>query len=289
MNFFARYEKKTVSKESFQQTKKDPLVTMYNEFDTISTEDFNDFTKYLGVKFAKLSIAVKDAFEVLTTWNYKPMEDLNFREFQMIMNKLDYLEIKNIQVPQPVSFNGTLLDYLEDSKKRFEFIAKFNEQILTPAIKRFSHYLDNPEERADRRDFVPGIEVKDREKMIQDNARWFDYRQREANAMFGTIYHSNSDFVKCLYLTEQYKKTVGSSGSADAVTKRVNDLKKLIIVLMERLGKDEIKPSQEFLDMVSVDVKEIAKWVEFYSLIMAMLMDVNSCLTQTEDILKDLV
>lgn len=293
MNFFARYEKKTVSNESISEPiKREPKDELNYQLDNISTEDFNDFVKYLGVKYASLSIAVKDAFEVLTTWNYDPMNRLNPREFQTFMNRLDYLELKSIEVPQPISFKGNLLKYLEDSKGRMDFLAKFNELILTPSIKRFGHYLANPEERMDTRGFIEGVnnntlrEFGTIDSMIKDNARWFDYRDRKATTLFGDIYHSNNEFVKCLYLTETYKSIVEKTASLEQTHKHVEQLKQVILSLMERLGKDEIKPSKEFITMVSDEVKSVAQWIEFYSLMMAMLMDVNSCLSQTETIIK---
>lgn len=267
-----------------------PDNALFKQLDTISTEALaiGNFARYFSRKADALNIAVQEGFKYLTTYNYEPMETLHPMEMDNFTSTMDFFEHEDVKVPQPVGFKGELLPYTSLLIERAQTMNKVLENVLKPATSRFGHYLSMPMDRAERRDFEFGINIQDdRDKMNKEDAKLFG-SNRSAQASLGNLFNSFSDFVEAERNMLTVKATLGEGGM-DAVKKSVQALTITAQALIKRLGQDTThKPSGEFVKMISDQLTEVAKWVEWYAGQMTRIIDTNNAIYEAEKVILTL-
>lgn len=266
-----------------------PDNALFKQLQTISTEALviGNFARYFSRKAESLNIAVKEGFKYLTTYNYDPMETLHPLQMANYVETLDFMEHEDLTVPQPISFKGELLPYTTLLLERAQVMTKVLTNVIQPATSRFGHYLSLPMDRAERRDFEYGINIQDdREKMTKEDAKLFG-SNHSASAKLGNLFNSFSDFVESERNMLAVKAAIGEGGM-DSVKKAVQALTITASALINRLGADEKnKPSGEFVKMISEQLTEVAKWVEWYAGQMTRIIETNNVLYAVEkEILK---
>lgn len=261
-----------------------PDNALFKQLNTIATESFSigNFARYFSRKAEALNISVQEGFKYLTTYNYDPMETLHPLEMSNFTSTMDFMDHEDVKVPQPVSFKGELLPYTVLLLERAQTMNKVLTNVIQPATSRFGHYLSMPMDRAERRDFEYGINItSDRDKMYQEDAKLFG-NNRSAQASLGSLFNSFSDFVEAERNMNAVKATLGEGGM-DQVKKAVQALTITAGALIKRLGQDEKnKPSGEFVRMISDQLTEVAKWVEWYSAQMTRVIETNNALYAAE-------
>lgn len=266
-----------------------PDNALFKQLDTISTEALaiGNFARYFSRKAESLSIAVQEGFKYLTTYNYEPMETLHPMQMANYVETLDFMDHEDLKVPQPTSFKGELLPYTTLLLERAQTMNKVLTNVIQPATSRFGHYLSMPMDRAERRDFEFGINIQDdREKMNKEDAKLFG-SNRSSSASLGSLFNSFSDFVEAERNMLSVKATLGEGGM-DSVKKAVQALTITAGALIKRLGEDDRnKPSNEFVKMISDQLTEVARWVEWYAGQMTRIIETNNALYEVEkEILK---
>lgn len=266
-----------------------PDNALFKQLRTISTESVSigNFARYFSRKADSLNIAVQEGFKYLTTYNYEPMETLHPLQMDNFVSTLDFMDHESLKVPQPTSFKGELLPYTTLLMERAQTMNKVLTNVIQPATTRFGHYLSMPMERAERRDFEYGINIQDdRDKMNAEDAKLFG-SNRSSSASLGQLFNSFSDFITAERNMQTVKATLGEGGM-DSVKKAVQALTITAGALIKRLGQDERnKPSNEFVKMISEQLTEVARWVEWYSGQMTRIIETNNALYEAEkEILK---
>lgn len=266
-----------------------PDNALFKQLNTISTEALviGNFGRYFSRKADALSIAVQEGFKYLTTYNYDPMETLHPLQMDNYVSTLDFMDHEDLKIPQPVSFKGELLPYTALLLERAQTMNRVLTNVIQPATTRFGHYLSLPMDRAERRDFEYGINIQDnRDKLNAEDAKMFG-SNRSSTASLGTLFNSFSDFVAAERNMLTVRSTLGEGGM-DQVKKAVQALTITAGALIKRLGEDQHnRPSGEFVKMISDQLTEVAKWVEWYAGQMTRIIETNNALYEAEkEILK---
>lgn len=266
-----------------------PDNALFKQLHTISTEalSIGNFARYFSRKADALSIAVQEGFKYLTTYNYEPMETLHPLQMANYTETLDFMDHEDLKVPQPTSFKGELLPYTSLLLERAQTMNKVLTNVIQPATTRFGHYLSLPMDRAERHDFEFGINIQDdRDKMNKEDAKLFG-SNRSSSASLGNLFNSFSDFVEAERNMLVVKSTLGEGGM-DSVKKAVQALTITASALIKRLGEDaQNRPSNEFVKMISDQLTEVARWVEWYAGQMTRIIETNNALYEVEkEILK---
>lgn len=267
----------------------EPDNELFKQLHTISTEALviGNFARYFSRKSDSLSIAVQEGFKYLTTFNYDPMETLHPGQMANYTATLDFMEHEDLKVPQPNGFKGELLPYTSMLLERAQIMNKVLTNVIQPATTRFGHYLSLPMDRAERRDFEYGINIaEDRDKLAKEEAALFG-SNRSTQASLGNLFNSFSDFVDAERNMLSVKALLGEGGT-ETVKKAVNALTITAAALIKRLGQDAAnKPSNEFVKMISEQLTEVARWVEWFAGQMTRIIETNNALYEVEkEILK---
>lgn len=267
-----------------------PDNALFKQLDTISNEALviGNFARYFSRKSEALNVAVQEGFKYLTTYNYDPMETLHPLQLSNFVDSLDFIDHEDIKVAQPTSFKGELLPYTALLLERAQVMNKVLTNVIKPATSRFGHYLSIPMDRAERRDFEYGINItSNRDEIIKEEAKWFG-SNRSATASLGTLFNSFSDFVDAERNMLTVKATLNEGGT-DSVKKAVTALTETASALIKRLGEDaRNKPSNEFVKMMSEQLTEVAKWVEWYASQMTRIIETNNALYEAEKVILKL-
>lgn len=264
-----------------------PIEGLFNDLEIVSTEAgfVGNLTNYFAKKSINLNISIREGFKYLTTWNYDPMLKLNPSQMANFVNHLDYLQLEDMIVDQPVGFNGELLDYVTGLVQRAKVMEEIVTKVIQPATSRFGHYLTIPEDRAERRNFEFGIDINaDLDSLIKADAKYFS-TGRSSTTKFGNLFGSLNDFVMTERLMTEIN-TILKGGQTSTIKAAVDALSLTATSLVSRLDKDT-KPSKEFAKMISEELAQVAKWVEWYSVQMTKIIETNNVLAKIEKDLRD--
>lgn len=264
-----------------------PALEMYAALELVSNEAaiIGNMTNYFSRNYQKVNMAVREGFRYLTTWNYDPMVKLNSQQMASFITSLDYIEIQDTHVSQPASFKGSLLPYTSDLVVRAKVMRDVLDKVLKPAAARFGHYLNTPIDRGERRQFEYGINIGIKlDDLIKADAEYFG-SGRSATAKFGDLYSSLEDFVRSERNMEEVAAIV-SGGNTNEVKRAVDSLSAVATTLIERLGVETDKASKEFVTMLGEELKEVARWVEWYALQMTRIIETNNVIAKIEGELR---
>lgn len=261
-----------------------PDNELFKQLGTIATESFTigNFARYFTRKSESLSIAVQEGFKYLTTFNYDPMDALHPAEMSNFVSTLDFMDLEDLKVAQPNSLKGDLLSYTALLVVHANTMQKVLDDVIKPATSRFGHYLSLPMDRAERKDFEFGIIIEsDRDQLVKEEAKHFG-SNRSSSVRLGDLFNSFDDFVTAERNMQTVKSIIGIN-STNQVKEAVNALTVTASTLIRRLGEDaNNKPSNEFVRMISEQLTEVARWVEWYSAKMTKIIETNNTLAAVE-------
>lgn len=261
-----------------------PDTTLFQELGTVSTEAgfIGNVARYFSRRADSLNIAVREGFKYLTTFTYDPMETLHPGQMVSFVQNLDYMELEDLKVAQPVGFKDKLLPYTASLLDRAKVMDQVLEQVIRPATARFGHYLTTPVDRAERRGFQYGVQIgQSIDELVKADAQFFA-SSRSSTASFGKLFDSMSDFVGSERNMLEVN-TVLKGGVTSDVKNAVNALSLTATALIDRIGKEsDIKTSSEFAKMMAEELTEVAKWVEWYAVQMTRIIETNNVLYAIE-------
>jgi hypothetical protein len=265
-----------------------PSNALFEQLGTISTEAMmmGNISKYFGRKVDSLSVSIQEGFKYLTTYNYDPMETLHPNQLQSCVNGLDYFEVESLKISQPNGLKGEILPLTAMLVDHAKVMTLVLDEVIRPATSRFGHYLSLNFDRADRRDFEFGISIgADRMKLLEDESKLYT-GTRQAQTTFGKAFNSFADFVSA----ERNMQTVSQlvhGGATDEIKKAVQALVQTSGALIRRISEERsVTTSNEFAKMISDQLAEAGRWVEWYSAQMTRIIETNNVLYEIE---KDLL
>lgn len=285
MSIYSRYgTNEVVSMESAEPVQ-DPVRDLYKACTTISMEaaEMGSIAGFFVRAGNNLSMAIKRGFDFLTTWNYAPLPALNPGNMRSIVRTLDYMELQSKPVSQPRGFTGNLHDYVMAMEPRIMLAAQLKTNVLEPAIKRLGHYMSNPTERTDRRDFVGGgADVAQTGKALADEAKFYGKGDNQATAEFGQLFNNLQEFVQTEYKLVEYA-TILKNASPTDIRASVDNLASVAQGLLKSMGTDPT--SKQLTQAIGQELQNAAKWVEWYAVQYTKLVEVTQvCSTIEADI-----
>lgn len=285
MSIYSRYgNNEVVSLESAEPVQ-DPVRDLYKACATISMEaaEMGSIAGFFVRAGNNLSMAIKRGFEFLTTWNYAPLATLNPGNMRSIVRTRDYMELQSKPVSQPRGFTGNLHDYVMSMEPRIMLAAQLKTNVLDPAIKRLGHYLTNPTEREDRRDFVGGgADVAQTGKALIDEAKFYGKGDNQATAEFGQLFNNLQEFVQTEYKLVEYAGILKQATPTD-IRASVDNLASVAQGLLKSMGSDPT--SKQLTQAIGQELQNAAKWVEWYAVQYTKLAEVTQvCATIEADI-----
>jgi hypothetical protein len=261
-----------------------PSNALFEQLGTISTEAMmmGNISKYFGRKVDSLNVSIQEGFKYLTTYNYDPMETLHPNQLQSIVNGLDYFEVESLKISQPNGLKGEILPLTAMLVDHAKVMTLVLDEVIRPATSRFGHYLSLSFDRADRRDFEFGISIgADRMKLLEDESKLYT-GTRQSQTTFGKAFNSFADFVSA----ERNMQTVSQlvhGGATDEIKKAVQALVQTAGALIRRISEERsTTTSNEFAKMISDQLAEAGRWVEWYSAQMTRIIETNNVLYEIE-------
>jgi hypothetical protein len=288
MSLFTRYgDNEVVSNESVGQTTVDPIRQFYFACESISMEaaEMGSIAGWFARMGSNVSMSIQRGFELMTTYNWAPLTTLYPSQMGTVMRSLDYMEIQSKSVSQPRGFSGNLHDYVMGMAPRIQLACAIKANVLDPAIQRLGHYLTNPGERGDRRDFPGGAaDIGQIAKLLADEAKFFK-GGADATASFGQLFSNNTEFTKAEFQMVEYGKLLAQTPPA-AVKAAVEQLTAVASGLFKSLSSERDPASKQLIQAVGAELTTVAKWIEWYAVQITHLTETNAVFAQLEKELR---
>lgn len=267
-----------------------PSNQLFEDLGTISNEAMviGNISKYFGRKVDSLNVSIQEGFKYLTTYNYDPMETLHPTQLATFTNSLDFFEHEDLKVPQPNGLKGEILPVTAMLVEHAKVMDQVLNNVIRPATSRFGHYLSIPFDRAERRDFEYGITISaDRIKLVEAEAKFYT-GNRAAHTTLGKVFNSFSDVVTAERNMQTVSELVHGGATSD-IKNAVQALVQTAGALIRRIGEERgTTTSNEFAKMISDQLSEAGRWVEWYAAQMTRIIEVNNVLYEIEKEILDL-
>ena len=290
MNIFDKYTPSIAVESATDQPQISPDQQLFMALDTISTEAafIGNMGNYFKRKLSHFGMSITEGFNYLTTWNYDPMLPLSPLIVRGAVDTLDYLEVGGLMVQQPNGFKGELLPYTGKLIRRTEIMHRIIDNAIKPLTMRFGHYLANPSERSETRDFQFPVTLGNMlPELIKEDSEHFT-NNRQATVKFNKLFSSMSEFVSCIENIHEVSNAVKAGGTED-IKGHVKNLVDTVNALMTDISTNkEHEASKEFTKMLSEELKIAAQWVEWYAVQMTRIIETNNTLHANVQILRAL-
>jgi hypothetical protein len=284
MSLFTRYgDNAVVSNESVGAPTVDPIRQFYFACESISMEaaEMGSIAGWFARMGSNVSMAVKRGFELMTTYDWAPLTTLYPSNMNTVMRSLDYMEIQSKPVSQPRGFSGNLHDYVIGLAPRIQLACAIKANVIDPAIQRLGHYVTNPGERGDRRDFPGGAaDIGQLAKLLAEEAKYFKGGS-DATASFGQLFSNNAEFVKAEFQMVEYGKLLAQTPPS-AVKASVEQLSAVAQGLFKSLSSERDPASKQLIQTIGNELVAVAKWVEWYAVQITRLTETNAVFAQLE-------
>lgn len=197
------------------------------------------------------------------------------KEYHNILSSLasiDYMAVREVNVPVPPSFQGSMEEYIETLQEAFELVRGFLKTTLIPARNHFSHLLANPELlRSVSRSAMPSQYVSQREAvetLKNKIVKFHKVNQSSSTAPFGKLYSNMMQFKTAISTTGNLYGMVESDQqlSMSVILKTVEEVGAILDKIHLRGRQDPVKyeitidVSREIANVVF----DLAEAVEFF-------------------------
>lgn len=285
MSFLAKY----VDDAAVPTPTLTPVQALNAELETVSIEAFKigDLGGYIARKSNQLSMVVSEGFKALLVDDKVKTPTFDLNAINRKLAGLDYLAIGETELHIPVGFSAT---YLNQYIKMLEEgpLVSMNElvdEVLVPAQKFLSYYINNPDEQLQRHNFNGGVgRNKDYlANLISGHSSWFAPGSRSSTRKLEDLFENkngiNHAFVTLSSLNRGIKVT------PDKVNREVAKLSQLAQTLFSSIDPSTTKATPQFLAEAAQQLKLASDWVSWYAAVTTQLLDVNSAMKHNEKLL----
>lgn len=281
--FLPDYEAPVVERPEVELT---PMEKLDVVCDQVATEAFSvgDLSNYLTQKSAQITAALSDAFRFLTTRDYKRPEMLNAIALGRYLNTKQYTALQDIEIHVPVGFQGNLLDYVKHLHGApHAHMTCLIRDVLIPAQKRFGYYLSNPTESNDRRDFQGGskFSLADLKALTDAEAAFVIAGNHSARRPLGDVFNNLGEIELAMAGINHVNKEVWRDAVPGQVEAEVQKLVKISTALFDTLAGGS-NASSQFTAALAEELRTVAKWVEWYSVMQTRLGDLTTAMKLNE-------
>lgn len=264
------------------------LERLYVACEQYSQEAFNisDISRSILTRTAKLTAVFRDAFRFVTTWDYSRPEVLNVRSLARVLKSHQYTDVADIVVYKPVGFHGNLLEYVNELQQvQLPTLASIRESVLQHARRELSAYIDDPDSLNENRAMTlvtPGFSLAKLEELKRTEAKWVIAGNRSTEATYGELFQNHNECSEALTKLN----TVNASRWKTANPKQVSDelMSTTAIVgrLLESLNQEGVGVSDQVRKVIAEQVELIARWIEWYSVMVTRIIDLTAAMKLTE-------
>lgn len=212
--------------------------------------------------------------------------NVNKKEFLAAVEKTNFLDIDEfkIQAPDGYSAGKNFKDYTALLLKISEKLAKIDSDLITPYSNYLAKLISTPEHKFDTSNYFLLLDNygKDRDPALAELKSYFEGSSKASK--LGDVIKRNSDWSTIIENLEASNKLVGSV-NLEKLNKKVDEIKSYLDIIAERIRADKLENvSKEVTKSLSEGVYQIAKELEYFSVIYYHLMAMN---TSVELIAKD--
>ena len=281
--FLPDYEAPVVERPEVELT---PMEKLDIVCDQVATEAFSvgDLSNYLTQKSAQITATLTDAFRFLTTRDYKRPESLNAIALGRYLSTKQYTALQDIEVHVPVGFQGSLLDYVKHLHGApHAHMTCLIRDVLVPAQKRFGYYLSNPTESNDRRDFQGGskFSLDDLKALTDAEANFVIMGNHSSRRPLGDVFANLGEVELVAAGINHINKEVWRDAVPGQVEHEVQKLVKISTALFDTLAGGS-NASSQFTAALAEELRTVAKWVEWYSVMQTRLGDLTTAMKLNE-------
>lgn len=190
------------------------------------------------------------------------------------VDKIDYIEIRNIMVPVPRGFSGDYLSYVTNLRECYNDMLSLVEDTLVPAERVLGLLLANPETAVDvtLTNALKTITYHDDtlKRFIESSKSHFSTKDTAEFQKYGNLFKRNSDFKdfnkEIVALSQDY--TNHSKKKIIAQVKNINQLADLLYIRLKNDQLGVIQNSQaqvisELLPKISNEIEMFASMCVF--------------------------
>lgn len=193
-----------------------------------------------------------------------------------------YIDIAEFTINTPEGFKGTYIDYTKVLYKALERIQGIDVKVLQPYATYLSTFLSNKDSKISTKDntkIYKDIKVT-REHMIHDLGKFFTNSSSKSKTTIGSVVKRNADF-KVIYDEMVIIKKKLDVIDLKNVSNNVKNCLDLLDIIILRIKNDEIENvSPEVTQNLSVGAYEIAKEIEFFSVIYFKVLAMNTAVDE---------
>lgn len=265
-----------------------PMQHLYDVCDQVSVEAFavGGLGEWFTRKGATITHAISEAFRFVTGSDFSKPEAIDTRDLRKMLSTVQYSELMNYTVHIPVGLNTGMLDYsklLDGSVK--ELLCGLLDNVVIPAQKRFGHYLSNPADVNERRDFAHGASYS-AERLEQVKGLMGGFLQpgnHSSTRDYGDVFSSNNEFLStCDYLNSVNTARWAKANPAQ-LEKQVQTLVKIATSLFDQLAAGGgAKATPQFTKMLGDELRLVAQWVEWYAVAVTQIADATTAMRHNE-------
>ncbi|QYV98835.1 hypothetical protein [Pseudomonas phage U1B] len=267
----------------------DPKQQLVDITETISQEA-NFATNAINIinkRGANFAIAARNAFTSMTNWSNQIIPEFHPAQMRHLVSHIDYLEVANTIVSQPVGFNGEIPDYVDYLLTEAKEMATIIPAVLDPVKAQLGYYLQQRADRMDKRGFANSFAMASINDLAKD-ASFYDSDNRSSTAEFGKLYPSLNSFVDATKKMNDIRNILSRVRPNDV--KRASEaLSQLIDSFMEDVKDSNSDTSPELLQTLIEGVTWAADHVERYSTLFTKIVETANTMKATEDILREII
>lgn len=265
----------------------DPMGVLTQICDEVSQEAFSvgDLTGYLAKKSSVITEALTGAFKFLISRDYKRPETLNAIALGRHLATRQYTALEDLEVATPIGFQGNLLNYAKHLHgPTHAHMTCLIRDVLVPAQKRFGYYISNPADANERRGFQYGAAwtLEDLEKLKAEEAQFIIPGNHISRHPLGDVFANLSEIELTAAAINHVNKEVWRDAPPGQVEAEVQKLVKISTALFDTLSGGNAQASSQFTAMLAEELRTVAKWVEWYSIMQTRLGDVTTAMRLNE-------
>lgn len=271
-----------------------PLQHLYDVCDEVSVEAFavGGLGDWFARKGATISHALTEAFRHITTTDFTKPEIINSRQLRQMLSTVQYSELMEYPAHIPVGLQHGMRDYTALLNGTVgDHLNGLLDNVIMPAQKRFGHYLSNPGDTNERRDFMHGsmYDAKSLDVVKEQMGSFLQPGSHASTRDFGDVFSNSMEFLASCDNLNEVNTTRWTKANPAQVEKQVQLLVKIASSLFDNLANGGgANASPQFTAMLGEELRLVAMWVEWYAVAVTQITDATTAMKHNEKLIMQI-
>lgn len=234
---------------------------------------------------SRLGKGLKDAFRFMTTWDFSQPERLDANGVKRLLSKVQYTDIADITIYQPVGFTGNLAAYAAELlAEQLPTLTALQHGLIKPAQKRFGYYLSDLENLTERRvQQDRGDFTEERlSRLVATEAKWTVTGNRTTEVPFGRVFDNNTQCSETMEVVGHINAKRWQDANPKVIEKEVKALVEIVLKLVSLIDDKTAPVSKPVALLLASEIGLVARYIEWYSVMSTRLTDFTTALKLTE-------